>query len=248
MIDLSTSIRGALRQRQRGFIINPFRFGGGGGGGGDPDWANRLALLHFDGADGSTSFYDEKLAATWTGGNTAQIDTAQSRYGGASLLLASGDYVETADASGWAFGTNDFFIECSIRPSTVSGVQCILSQWGTSPSDRAFIFYLNGSTLTFAVSPGPVFASAAGVSASTWSDVACGRIGNNTYVWLNGVRSGTSGSIGSTSINNPTSAIRFGTDSNGGSPYAGHIDEARVSLLSPPGGNYTVSGPFPNGP
>jgi len=30
MIDRSADVRGALRRRQRGFIINPFRFGAGG--------------------------------------------------------------------------------------------------------------------------------------------------------------------------------------------------------------------------
>lgn len=34
MISRSTDIRAALRSRQRGFLLNPFRFGGGGGGGG----------------------------------------------------------------------------------------------------------------------------------------------------------------------------------------------------------------------
>ncbi len=33
MIDRSTDIRAALRRRQGGFLLNPFRFGGGGGGG-----------------------------------------------------------------------------------------------------------------------------------------------------------------------------------------------------------------------
>lgn len=247
MIDRSTNIRGALRQRQRGFIINPFRFGGGGGSG-DANWADRLALLHLDGADASTVLYDEKLAANWTAGNTAQIDTAQSRYGGASMLLASGDYASTPDAAGWAFDTADWFIEASIRPSTVSGNQCIISQWGTSVGDRAFIFYLAGSTLTLATYPGPVFASANGISAGAWADVACGRIGTTTYVWLNGTRSSTTGAIGTGAIPDCTNAIRIGTDIDGGSPYAGHIDEVRVSLLSPPGGDYTPSGPFPSGP
>lgn len=32
MISRSTDIAGALRSRQRGFLLNPFRFGGGGGG------------------------------------------------------------------------------------------------------------------------------------------------------------------------------------------------------------------------
>lgn len=36
MISRSTDICAALKSRQRGFLLNPFRFGGGGGGGGGP--------------------------------------------------------------------------------------------------------------------------------------------------------------------------------------------------------------------
>lgn len=248
VIDRRSSIGQALRQRQRGFIINPFRFGGGGGGG-DPDWASRVALLHFDGTDGSTTFTDEKLGGTWTGAGNAQIDTAQSRYGGASLLLdGTGDWISTADTAAWAFGSGDFFIEAWIRISNTTGVKTIISQWGTNTADRAWTFYVNGSTLTLAMHPGPVLASANGIAANTWYSVAAGRIGSTIYVWLNGTRSGTTGNYGAGALPNPSSVIRIGADSNGSSPYAGHIDELRVSALAGPSGNYTPSGPFSNGP
>lgn len=249
MIDRSTNVRRALRQRQRGFIINPFRFGGGGGGPSDPDWASRVALLHFDGSDGSTTFYDEKLGGNWTGSGNAQIDTAQSRYGGASLLLdGTGDWVDTPDTAAWAFGSGDFFIEASIWIPNTSGVKTIISQWGSSTSARAWTFYVNGSTLTLTAYTGAAAsASASGVTANTWHDVAAGRIGNTIYVWLDGVRSGTTGSISGT-LPNPSSVIRIGADSNGNTPFTGHIDEVRVSRLAGPSGNYTPSGPFPDGP
>src|SRR5690606_37527659 len=163
--------------------------GGNGGGGGDPNWSSRVALLHFDGSNGSTTFYDEKLGGNWTGSGNAQISTAQSRDGGASLLLdGTGDWIDTPDTAAWAFGGGDFFIEASIYIPDTTGVKTIISQWGTDPSDRAWTFYVNGSTLTLAGSPGPVFASANGVTANAWHDVAAGRIGNTIYVWLNGSR------------------------------------------------------------
>lgn len=47
----------ASRNRQRGFLLNPHRFGGGGGGG-DPHFEDVVVLMHFDGADGGTAFTD----------------------------------------------------------------------------------------------------------------------------------------------------------------------------------------------
>jgi len=58
----------------------------GGAAGGDPEWANVLSLVHFNGADASTSFPDEK-PNTWTANGNVQVDTAQSVFGGASGLF-----------------------------------------------------------------------------------------------------------------------------------------------------------------
>ncbi len=69
------------------------------------------ALLHLDGADGSTTFTDEK-GHTWTAHGNAQIDTALSKFGGASALFdGTGDWIDTPDAADWYLGSNDFTIE-----------------------------------------------------------------------------------------------------------------------------------------
>ena len=65
-------------------FLNPYRFAAAAGG--DPDWANVVLLLHLDGTDGSTTITDVK-GNTCTTINTAAISTAQSKFGGASLLL-----------------------------------------------------------------------------------------------------------------------------------------------------------------
>ena len=61
-----------------------------------PDTSQTL-LLHADGTDASTTVTDSSLnAATMTPAGNAQIDTAQSVFGGASLLFdGTGDYVDT---------------------------------------------------------------------------------------------------------------------------------------------------------
>jgi hypothetical protein len=69
-----------------------------------------LLLLHFNGANGSATFTNSSSnARTVTPSGNAQISTAQSVFGGSSLLLdGSGDYLTIADATGdFAFGNYD---------------------------------------------------------------------------------------------------------------------------------------------
>jgi hypothetical protein len=70
-----------------------------------------------NGLDGDTSSTDESQAAhalTFVG--NAQIDTAQSKFGGSSLLLdGSGDRVTTPNSVGWQLGSTSsspWTIEC----------------------------------------------------------------------------------------------------------------------------------------
>lgn len=125
MIDLSTNVRAALRRRQRGFLLNPFRFGGGGGGGGgsDPYWDDVLTLLHMTGANASTDFPDATGNLTWTANGGAQISTAQSKWGGGSGSFDATDfgqdYLTTAyDSDTMDWWTDDFTVEAWVRPTS----------------------------------------------------------------------------------------------------------------------------------
>ena len=69
------------------------------------------SLLHFNGADASTTFTDESGKA-WTASGHAQIDTAQSVFGGASGLFdGTDDYIYAADSDDWNLGTLDFTVD-----------------------------------------------------------------------------------------------------------------------------------------
>lgn len=58
------------------------------------------SLLHFDGTDASTTFTDES-GRTWTAHGNAQLDTAQKKFGTASLISTGvGDYIETPSEDG----------------------------------------------------------------------------------------------------------------------------------------------------
>lgn len=102
----STDIRSALRSRQRGFLLNPARFGGGGGGGGgsgDPNIATVLGLFHGDDTNGSTNIVDSApsaFAVTRTGTNCV-ISTTKSQWGGSSIRFAG--------TGGFTYGTTSTF-------------------------------------------------------------------------------------------------------------------------------------------
>ncbi len=80
----------------------------------DVDDSYTKSLLHFNGTDASTTFTDES-GKTWTANGDAQIDTAQSKFGGASGLFdGNGDYVSTGSSSDFSFG-GDFTIDCWVK-------------------------------------------------------------------------------------------------------------------------------------
>lgn len=60
---------------------------GGSSGPGDPLWSSVVLLLKFNGTDGSTNIVDSSsFADNKTAGSGQELDTAQSRFGGSSLL------------------------------------------------------------------------------------------------------------------------------------------------------------------
>ena len=125
-------------------MIQPHRFGPAGG---DPHWANVVLLCHFDGTDGSTSFVDQTGKVMTAVGN-AQIDTAQSKFGGASGLFdGAGDRITAADSVDWAFGTGPYTIEFFVRLNSKTSEQTFITQWGTGASANAWAFYIESGVL-----------------------------------------------------------------------------------------------------
>ena len=92
------------------------------------------SLLHFDGADASTTFTDES-GKTFTARGNAQLDTAQQKFGTASGLFdGTGDYIDTPDHADWFLGTGDFTIDFWVRFSDVAVDQGFCAQWASDTS------------------------------------------------------------------------------------------------------------------
>lgn len=87
----------------------------------DPFWASTMLLLRMDGANNSTAFTDlSSTPKAVTANGDAKVSTAQSQFGGASLLLdGNGDYLSFPASADFAPGTGDFTVECWIRFTSV---------------------------------------------------------------------------------------------------------------------------------
>lgn len=204
-----------------------------------------VSLLHFDGSDGSTTFTDE-TGKTWTAVGNAQIDTAQSVFGGASGLFdGTGDYIQTADTSDFDFGTGDFTIDFRLRPAAVSGWHgiCSIGAWTNGVfielNGTAVYVYINGTGFGF--TPSPVLA------ANTWYHIALTRSGTSLRCFVDGTQAGTT----QTSAHDiqVSGVSKIGTSVDG--DINAWIDEFRIlkgeaawtAAFTPPASAYTSSTP-----
>jgi hypothetical protein len=171
-------------------------------------------------------------AATITVYGNTQIDTAQSKIGGSSILFdGSGDYLTANDI---AIGTGDFTFECWVRLN-VKAKRGILSIYDGSNdwyllldtnNDYGFLVY------SPVMSPQVLDAKLGGTSytntnAGQWYHLAFTRSGTSVKLWLDGnlMESGTS------SANFNGVVLNIGTE-NGNTYWNGWIDEIRVSSVA----------------
>ena len=78
----------------------------------DPHIDKVALLLHMDGVDGSTTFNDSSpTAKAIAASGNAKVSAAQSKWGGASLVLdGSGDYLSAPAHADFVFGGGDFTV------------------------------------------------------------------------------------------------------------------------------------------
>jgi hypothetical protein len=245
MIEQSTNIKRALRLRQRGFLLNPYRFAGGGGAT-DPNFANVSLLLHFDGANGSTTFTDSSSNGfTPTVNGNTQISTAQSKFGSASGLFdGSGDWLYYAPDTAFDFSGN-FTFEFFVRWVTVTNGGIFQLFPGTPPGSlgglalgydgSAFQIYSNNlnSGRTFSVSSG------------VWYHLALVRQSSSITLYVDGVAQGASVGDSTNYLNN---GLNIGLYFSSSFTFNGYMDEIRVTKgIARYTANFTPpTAPFPD--
>lgn len=179
--------------------------------GGDPNWASVTSLLHFDAADGSTTFTDQK-GVTWSrGSSNAEIDTAESKFGGSSLFTNTTGYLGAATSGNFDFGTGDFTIECWIKPSTVASYQTIFSHRSSGGGGSGLTFRITNSGKLEAFRGGGlnIMTGTTTLSTSAFQHVALSRIGANWRIFLNGVQEGSNSSMSGIDVSTGGSATSY---------------------------------------
>ena len=168
------------------------------------------------------------IAKTGVVGGDAKLDTAQKKFGTASLELdGTTDNLTYPTSPDFGFGTTNWAAECFIRPTSVTGTQYIFDFRTGSATDTAPTVYLNGTALHFGVG-NTSQATGGTLSTGTWYHVAVARSGGSTKLFLDGTQVGST----YTDTNNygTTKPVAIGSDYNSAAnAFAGHIDEVRIS-------------------
>lgn len=222
MILRDTNIQAALRarsgarSRQRGFLLNPYRFAAGGSG--DPNWGNVSALLHLDGSNGGTSFPDE-TGKVWTATGNVSTQSGTAAFGQSAYFDGLGGALTAPTSADFTFGTGDFTIECWCYVTEASTNRAIFS-FGTNNT-----VYHATAGLTYFFDGSSNLVNVGSTSYGVLEHFALVRASGVVYLFKAGFTLG-----GGTYTTNITSSnMLIGNNSLANTPHLGYIDEFRVT-------------------
>jgi hypothetical protein len=183
-----------------------------------------VLMLHMDGADTSTTFTDSATAKSVTAGGNAQIDTAQSKFGGASGLFdGTGDYLQIGSHADFGL-PGDFTIDFWMRFSSFTTNNPFI--WGTSDTANRFNWHTAGGGrfdifVGGTIGNSPTFAT----STATWYHIAVARSGSTVKVFADGTEVDSWTAAGSISAAAVTLNIYHDLSAQG---LNGWMDEFRI--------------------
>jgi hypothetical protein len=194
----------------------------------DEYFQNVSLLLHGNGTNGSTTITDNSPSPkTVTAVGNAQISTAQSKFGGASIAFdGTGDYLNTPNNSAYKFGTSDFTVECWINTTDTTFnlmglIDNAVGNWAIVVFNSDFFWQtVYGGVNLIAFLPCSSLLNGA------WNHIAIARSGSFLRLFFNGVLQGASPYTDSTDYNG-NGPLRVGSGVNG--DFNGYIDDLRIT-------------------
>ena len=201
-------------------------------------------LLHFDGANNSTTFTDSgPFGLSITAGGNAKLSTVQRKIGTASALFdGDGDSLQLPSSTELDFGTGPFTIDFFMRTNgSQDDFSSIVSRFSNAPSTGGTTTFsiLNNSgyvSPTFSVVLAgttyiSLLASSLPVNNNDWHHVAISRDGVNLYLGVDGAIVASNSSVGvADSVTISSGRIgRSQTNNLTDNNYNGYLDEFRVT-------------------
>jgi hypothetical protein len=207
----------------------------------DPVFNNVSLLLHGNGTNGSTTITDNSpTPKTVTAVGNAQISTAQSKFGGASIAFdGAGDYLTaTYSASAFNWWTSDYTLETwvyatsfanwkytdsGITQGTIIGnAQTVgnINYWslGVLGDGRLIFSYFKNAVQTVT--------STAAAELSQWNHIALTNASGQIRLWVNGVGTAPTSIAGT-----PQSSVPIGLSIGqvNSVSISGYIDDLRIT-------------------
>ena len=206
--------------------------------------SNTVLLINCDGADASTTFTDTSIGGsthTITANGSAQVDTAQKKFGTGSLQADGIDsYLSIPDNADFDTGTGDFTVDAWVRynslPTDGNGF-VVYDHWADSSNYHNLSLRNNGGTYQFrlrvrlsgAFEVDSTF-DAITVTTGTWYHLALVRDSTTFRFFWDGVAKGTiADTVSITGINGSYNIGRY----HGNYDYLdGWMDEYRLSTVA----------------
>ena len=211
-----------------------------------------VLLIHFDGANNSTTFVEETGKSLTRTGSTNVISTANSKFGGSSYYnpTVGSNTLTTPNTSDLWLGSGDFTLEAWVYKTGTpqySGI-IVFRTITFLQSTYAMAFSGNKPTFDYSYSGGSTtgFTYSSDIPMNEWVHVAMVRHAGYVDCYINGVRDASRFNIGTNSLYNSTATIKICgyTDL----AFVGYVDEIRVSKgiarwtsnFTPPTAPYTL--------
>lgn len=208
------------------------------------------SLLHFDGANSSTTITDQIPANTWGVGGNAQLTTTSPLYGTSSLLTdGTGDYIYGPGGTNFTAALGDFTFEFSYTPASLAATT-VLVDFRPAGTNGAYHYVdlSTGGILGYYVNSAYRITGTAVLVIGTRYRIAVSRVSGVTRMFVEGVQDGSSYTDGfnyTVGTNRPILGANGAT--LGANSANGKIDEWRYTKYGRYAANYTPrSTPFPN--
>jgi hypothetical protein len=201
----------------------------------DPNYSSVSLLLNGNGTNGSTTFTDSSsYGHTVTPVGNAQISTAQSKFGGASMAFLGfgSDRATISDDVALQYGTDNFTIEMWVYITSFGNGFTPIVKWnGISSSGRLGI-YIDSSQIstdtTFFVTLNYTVVQNISNSLNTWYHIALVRSGTSLYIFRNGTLH-RQAAISSSQSFTTSGNVTLGSYPNAFSTGNGYIDDLRIT-------------------